>query len=107
VISFNGDGTKMVLAMFDGTVRFWDADAGGLPTIVWTGSGTFDSEPGWYDEATDSIWTNAGGTLLNIPIDPTGWVDLACSIVGRELSQDEWDRFVPGDEPLRNACDIR
>lgn len=106
-ISFNGDGTKVILAMFDGTVRFWDTEAGGVPTIVWTGSGTFDSEPGWYDESTDSIWTSAGGNLINIPLDPANWVERACSVVGRELTQDEWDRLVPGDEPLRSACDIR
>ena len=27
-----------------------------------------------------------------------------CEIVGRDFTQAEWDRFVPGGEPLQSSC---
>ena len=98
------DGSKVVLAMFDGSVRLYDTEQRTVPTIVWNGSGAFDSEPGWYDEANRSMWMNSGGQLLQIPLDPQRWIERSCQIVGRALTQDEWDRLVPGDEPLRSVC---
>lgn len=39
-----------------------------------------------------------------IPLDPARWVAKACEIVDRDLTQEEWDRLVPGDEPFRSVC---
>jgi DNA-binding SARP family transcriptional activator/class 3 adenylate cyclase/WD40 repeat protein len=35
---------------------------------------------------------------------PNAWRDAACRIVGRNLSGDEWDRYMPPDEPYRTTC---
>lgn len=98
------DGSQVVLAMFDGSVRLYDTEQRTVPTILWNGSGAFDSEPGWYDEANSSMWMNSGGQLLQIPLDPQRWIERSCQIVGRKLTLDEWERLVPGDEPLRSVC---
>jgi len=44
------------------------------------------------------------GRLLEIPLDPERWVERACDIVGRDLTSDEWQRYVPGDEDVQSAC---
>lgn len=98
------DGSQLTLAMFDGSVRLYDVEERTVPTVVWNGTGAFSSAPGWYDDSTSSMWIHSGGQLLSIPLDPDRWVESACQIVGRDLTQQEWDRLVPGEEPLRSAC---
>lgn len=103
-VAFDGDGSTLIISTWSGEVRLFDVDEGGVPVTVWTGAGTFGSEPGWYDAETDTVWVTASGRLLQIPLDPAQWMARACSVLDRELTQDEWDRYVPGDEPLRSAC---
>jgi WD40 repeat protein len=99
------DGSQLMLAMFDGSVRLYDVAERTVPTVVWNGTGAFSSAPGWYDETTSAMWIHSGGQLLSIPLDAARWVESACQIVGRDLTQEEWDRLVPGDQPYRSVCD--
>jgi hypothetical protein len=103
-LGFNGDGSVLVISMWDGTVLLYGVCRGEAPSIVWDGQGTPSSEAGWYDPATDSMWIPSSGKLLHIPLSPERWVEKACALVSRDLTQDEWDRYVPGDQPLRSAC---
>ena len=50
------------------------------------------------------MWIPSSGKLLHIPLSPERWVEKACALVSRDLTQDEWDRYVPGDQPLHSAC---
>jgi hypothetical protein len=36
-----------------------------------------------------------GATVL-WDIDPASWSEAACAIAGRDLSDEEWDRYLPG-----------
>jgi hypothetical protein len=36
-------------------------------------------------------------------MDNAHWTELACSIVNRNLTREEWERFLPS-EPYRAAC---
>lgn len=104
VMGFNADGSMLGMAMSDGAVVVYDVEARSVPVEVWNGAGASDSEPGWYDERTRSLWLSSSGRLLRISLDPVLWVETACAVVGRGFTQDEWDRFVPGDEPVRAVC---
>jgi DNA-binding SARP family transcriptional activator/sugar lactone lactonase YvrE len=103
-LGFDDDGSQLGISVWGGAVRLYDVENGGVPAIVWNGSGTFGNEPGWYDTETSSLWLPASGTLIEIPLDPQQWVERACAVVDRSLTQEEWDRYVPGDEPLRSVC---
>ncbi|MDH4116700.1 MAG: protein kinase [Acidimicrobiia bacterium] len=103
-LGFDGDGSVLVISMWDGTVLLYGVGSGDTPSVVWDGPGTLSSEAGWYDPTTDSMWIPASGKLLHIPLSPERWVEKACALVSRDLTQDEWDRDVPGDQPLRSAC---
>ena len=98
------DGAQLMLAMFDGSVRLSVVAERRVPTVVRDGTGAFSSAPGWDDDDTSSMWIHFGGQLLSISLDPGRWVESACEIVGRDLTEEEWDRLVPGDEPLRSVC---
>jgi hypothetical protein len=86
-------------------VRLWDVEREQYAGLVWNGSGQASTaSPSWYDEATETMWVASSGKYLGIPLNPERWVERACQIVSRDLTQAEWDRFVPGNEPLRSAC---
>lgn len=104
-LGFGRDGELLVFSRLDGTVRLWDVENAEYVGLVWDGSGNQQAgSPSWYDEMTESIWVASSGRYLQIPLNPERWVERACEVVTRDLTQDEWDRFVPGDEPLRSAC---
>jgi hypothetical protein len=37
-------------------------------------------------------------------LDPSSWRTAACSIAGRELTDEEWDRYLPGRQ-YRALCE--
>jgi hypothetical protein len=47
---------------------------------------------------------SSSGELLTFSLDPDRWVEQACDFVGRDLTQAEWDQYVPGDGPPTSAC---
>lgn len=101
---FGRDGELLALTGRDGTVRLWDVEREQYAGLVWNGTGAGRGSPSWYDEATETIWVASSGKYLQIPLNPERWVQRACEIISRDLTQDEWDRFVPGNEPPRSAC---
>ena len=72
--------------------------------VVWEGTGFQRSSASWYDETSDSMWVFTSGALIEVPLDPQRWVERACFIVRRDLTPEEWERHVPGDEAPRSAC---
>jgi DNA-binding beta-propeller fold protein YncE len=37
-------------------------------------------------------------------LDPDAWRDAACRLAGRNLSRDEWERYMPQGEPYQGTC---
>lgn len=103
-LGFGRDGELLVLTGVDGTVRLWDVERSASGGVAWNGTGSVGGSPSWYDAESMSMWVASSGRVLNIPLDPERWIDRACEVVGRDLTQDEWQRFVPGDEPRKSAC---
>ena len=102
-MDFARNGELLVVSERDGTVRLWNLESGTSGGLVWDGTGDAKSVP-WYDEATESVWVATSGWLLQVPLDPQQWIDRACEIVGRDMTQQEWDRFVPRGGPVQSAC---
>jgi WD40 repeat protein len=103
-VGFARDGELLVIVGDDGSVRLWDVEQQISAGLICKGSGGASASPPWYDESTDSLWVATSGQVLRFPLDPQRWVDRACEIVGRDFTQAEWDRFVPGGEPLQSSC---
>jgi hypothetical protein len=95
----------------DGQVALFDTDAAvqrGVSLPVFADAGTGDVQ----------IATVAGGRLglfsgyrligqtregVVYPLDPADWLAHACSIVRRDLTQAEWNVYLPG-RPYRPTC---
>jgi WD40 repeat protein len=103
-LGFARDGSMLAVTRGDGTVRLWDLDRSQPAGLVWDGTGAVSLSGSWYDADTDTLWVSTSGRIVQIPLDPARWVERACEIVGRDFTEDEWNRFVPGDDPLQSAC---
>lgn len=103
-IGFGRDGELLAVTGSDGTVRLWDLERNVSAGVAWSGVGSAGGSPSWFDAESNSIWVASSGRLLNIPLDPAQWIERACSVVGRDLTQAEWERYVPGDEQRHSAC---
>ncbi len=104
-LGFVRDGELLVITRFDGSVRLWDVERRQDVGVIAGGSGAKLLAPVWYDASTDSVWLSTSGSLVRVSLDPQRWVERACEIVNRDLTAEEWDRFVPGDTPPQPACD--
>ena len=103
-LEFARSGEFLAITGFDGAVRLWDVVRGESAGLLLDGTGSVDGVSLWYDEATDSLWANTSGKIQQIPLNPERWIERACEVVGRDLTQDEWDRFVPGEGEVQSAC---
>lgn len=103
-LGFARNGQYLALTSQDGTVRLWDVDRQVSAGLVWDGDGARVLTNPWYDDASDSIWIVTSGLLIEVPLDPLVWVERACDVVGRDFTDEEWSRLVPGDEPRQSAC---
>ncbi|MEM9039875.1 MAG: BTAD domain-containing putative transcriptional regulator [Actinomycetota bacterium] len=99
------DGELLVITTFDGAIRLWDVERGESGGLMFEGTGATTGSPSWYDEATDSIWVSTSGQVLQLPLSANSWIERACAITLRDLTPDEWDRFVPGGGDVQSACD--
>lgn len=98
------NGRLLVVVGFDGTIRIWDVERGSPAGFVWDGSGVGLGSPPWFDESNGVMWVFSSGRFLAIPLDAERWIERACSLVSRDLTVEEWERLVPGDQPPRPAC---
>ncbi|MEM9745468.1 MAG: WD40 repeat domain-containing protein, partial [Actinomycetota bacterium] len=102
-LSFARDGRILVIGDRDGVVRLWDvADGVSRGVLVRTGERIANS--GWYDEETDSVWIASGTRLLRLPLSPDDFLERACDVLDRELTQQEWDNYVGLGGGVRSVC---
>jgi WD40 repeat protein len=97
------DGAQLVVGRRDGTFQLWDVDRRQLVGVIHDADANTLGTPS-YDEANDSVWLAVPGQAIRIPLDPAVWVERACDVVGRDLTAQEWDEFVPGDVARTPAC---
>ena len=88
----------------DGAVRLWDAATGEAIGLLVDGVGETRPSTPWFDADRDTMWVASSGRLVELSLDPARWIEKACQFVGRDLTQDERDRYIPGDESPQSAC---
>lgn len=84
------------------------------PTVGYPASGVHRHpvERRWHGVTVSAVVRRVDGLDLDrhlrhdppVLARPARWVEQVCDLAGRELTRDEWERLVPGDESHRPAC---
>ncbi len=94
------DDRTVVTAGADGRVSLFDTArrlvrARPLPASAESGEGLAHVVPG---PGLELVALGGERPGRRYPLDPSAWLDRACAVVGRDLTEAEWERYVPGRE---------
>jgi WD40 repeat protein len=101
-VEWTPDGSTVLTSGLDGAVGLYDV-ARGLPRarpLPVSGAGPTYLVPGVADEVIALGGDRPG---RRYPLQPAGWLARACTIVGRDLTAQEWATYLPG-RPYRRTC---
>ena len=91
---------ELVTAGADGALITWVLDDWTASFRDWIREGSEDLMP--RDDRT-LVFERPDGSFVGISADPAIWLDRACAVAGRGLSEQEW-RGLFNDRPYNPAC---
>jgi len=116
-LSFSPDGSLLAILEAGGRIQLWDVSLGNmleedlqprLPLKRDSLGLTVDDFARGVAFSPDGkrivAGTRHGGfRSWDWDVDPATWTELGCNVVHRNLTHEEWDKYV-GDEPYRKVC---
>jgi hypothetical protein len=104
-LGFSPDGSKLVAASNDGNVYMWNALKWGDPPIVYTENRgfvlalCFNSNGNYFYSGSVDY-----PRMVGRPINPDEMAEDFCSLLTRNLTQDEWIKYFGEDIPYEESC---
>ena len=99
------EGNRAVAVLQDGAFWLLDLERGeriGLLAELGSGLSTTGDLVTSLDGTT--VWLATATEITEVQIDEDAWIDRACQLANRELTDEEWARFMPGQFERRPAC---
>lgn len=102
-VAYAPNGDLIASGGTDGRVVLWDGQTGArLGAVRVTGAGTA-TFVGFAPDGHSIKAATRHGRMHTIDVRAERWIDHACAVAGRDLTQDEW-RQTFGDRPYRATC---
>ena len=103
-VDYAPDGVTFTTGAEDRAVVFWDAETGRLLNRVLPGRPADGGMgPRFLADGHTVLIASAGGAIYTLDTRLEQWVEAACGIAGRNLTEDEWrDAF--DTRPYRETC---
>jgi WD40 repeat protein len=101
-LAIDDSGTRLLVRAHDDSLRFYD-----IPTRTQLGE-PIDTDVGFANAAlrgdglAAAAVTGQGITIYDL--DPAHWVEAACELAGRNMTPEEWDRYIGDLEDYRPTC---
>jgi WD40 repeat protein len=95
-IDFAPDGRTLVTGATDGTVRLFDVDGRFQIGTSLPGVDNFWARALFAPGAERVLSLHDDGREFRWDVSPAAWSQRACEVAGRALTEEEWERFLPG-----------
>ncbi|MFC7496294.1 MULTISPECIES: BTAD domain-containing putative transcriptional regulator [unclassified Nocardioides] len=106
-LDYSVDGELLVSSAVDGRVSLWDATTlDQLGTVYTPRHGAEDpvsADAQFVGDSHDVAIASYDGTVYRWETDLDRALDFACRMAGRDLTEEEWEQFLP-DQPFRSVC---
>jgi WD40 repeat protein len=96
-LAFTADNTRLMSGTLDSVVLWRLADERPIATIEGATSGAFSPD------GNTLVTAGTSGSVLVWDLRIDSWRTAACQLAGRNLTRDEWSRYLP-DEDYRTTC---
>ena len=103
-VAFNPDGKYVVSGSLDSTLRLWEVASGKPVGAPWQGHEAAVTEVAFSPDGKFVVSSSYDNTLRLWDTDPESWAKKACSIVNRNFSLAEWQRFIGDALPYQKTC---
>lgn len=94
--SFDPSGRTLVTSSTDGKLRLWDVATQEQLGSGLTGADNYWSVSRFAPDGRRVVAVFETGRLLLWDVSPERWKEQACAVAGRNLTREEWSRFVTG-----------
>jgi len=105
ILSLSDDGSVLAASNESGGIKIYD-----VPSLTELGDGIAD-----IDGSVNYFSLRPDGKQLAVPygapgvvlwdLDPQHWLNAACELAGRNLTQDEWDQYLSEFGQYHQSCD--
>jgi WD40 repeat protein/DNA-binding SARP family transcriptional activator len=104
-VRYSDDGSRLVTGTLDGRASLWDART---LQLLGTVHPLRDGEPvaasvGFVEGSDDVTIVSYDGQIFRWDTSQSRTLDLACQMAGRNLTTQEWSKFLP-NQPFRKVC---
>jgi len=103
-LAFSPDGKLLATGSWDRSVQLWDVETG--QPIGGPLNGHSDTVNGlaFSPDGATLLSSSRDGVILRWAVNPEAWIERACRIAARALTEDEWRSFAGANIPYSPAC---